>query len=77
MEINHNKIKKKYTAILAKVVGLVNRRNDEIRYNLIILHTYKNSEGRNPISVRNNKKLQLVVPAAASNCRCPNLDVNK
>lgn len=65
------------TAILAKVVGVINRRNDEIRYNLIILHTYKNSEGRNPISTRSNKKLQLVVPASASNCRCPNLDVNK
>lgn len=75
MDINHKILKN--TAILAKVVGMVNRRSDEIRYNLIILHTYKNSEGRNPISTRSNKKLQLVVPAAASNCRCPNLDVNK
>ncbi|XP_070500395.1 netrin-A-like [Chironomus tepperi] len=75
--LNSKKFCKRDYAILAKVVGMVNRRSDEIRYNLIILHTYKNNEGRNPISTRNNKKLQLVVPASASNCRCPNLDVNK
>ncbi|KAG5683533.1 hypothetical protein PVAND_012807 [Polypedilum vanderplanki] len=75
--LNSKKFCKRDYAILAKVVGKPGRRDDETRYNIIINHVYKNSEGRNPISARNNKKVQLVLPAAASNCRCPNLEINK
>jgi hypothetical protein len=74
-----------HTAILAKVVGKSgasgrrsggNGNNDENRFNIVITHVYKNTEGRNAIASK-SKKIQLVVPAAASSCRCPNLEVNK
>lgn len=71
-----------HLAILAKVTGKgsSSSRQDDARYNIVISHIYKNTEGRNPIAAR-NKKIQLVVPANNSsnnsNCRCPNLEINK
>lgn len=72
-------IKSQSTAILAKVVGKSGStagRRDDTRYNIVISQVYKNTEGRNPIASK-SKKIQLVVPVAASSCRCPNLESNK
>lgn len=67
-----------FAAILAKVVGRSGSagRRDDNRFNIVISQVYKNSEGRNPIASK-SKKIQLVVPVAASSCRCPNLEINK
>jgi hypothetical protein len=71
-------IYKPLTAILAKVIGKSSSasRRDDLRYNIVISHVYKNTEGRNPIAVK-NKKIQLVVPGTGSNCRCPNMEINR
>lgn len=70
----------KNEAIMAKIVSKSNPqgKKEDARYNIVINTIYKNTEGRNLITLNQKKTpIQLVVPASSLDCRCPNLKINK
>jgi netrin receptor unc-5 len=78
--LNLNKFCKRDYAIMGKIVSKSNQngKRDQVSFNIVLNTIYKNSEGRNLISLNQKKTpIQLIVPGSNLECRCPNLKVNK